>query len=413
MTMPRAKWTFMLYMAGDNNLSSAGDADLAELRQVGSTPEVHVVVEFDNAGSQGTRRFHIQQGGKAERVVTLGETDSGQPQTLIDFVVWATTEYPAERYALVLWNHGCGWEPIEIDRIAHQMSAPGYSERESLARASSTLRRTFFRSSLETILSLPSSRERAICSDDGSGHSLDTLELGRVLAAITTHLGRPLDLLGMDACLMSNLEVAFQIQPYAHYMVASEESEPNDGWPYAAVLRTLVTRPTMSTAALAERIVKAYVQDYLDQGYPGAVTQSALNLTQLDTLIAPINALAAILLANMPRSERYLWRAQSRATHFWHYTLWDLAHLCAELARTTRLTAIRQRITALHAKLIQDDQAVILSEAHAGAGLERCGGISIYLPPPVLTRISPYYAELTFAKSSRWLELLRAYHAAA
>ena len=413
MTMPRAKWTFMLYMAGDNNLSSAGDADLAELRQVGSTPEVHVVVEFDNAGSQGTRRFHIQQGGKAERVVTLGETDSGQPQTLIDFVVWATTEYPAERYALVLWNHGCGWEPIEIDRIAHQMSALGYSERESLARASSTLRRTFFRSSLETILSLPSSRERAICSDDGTGHSLDTLELGRVLAVITTHLGRPLDLLGMDACLMSNLEVAFQVQPYAHYMVASEESEPNDGWPYAAVLRTLVTRPTMSTAALAERIVKAYVQDYLDQGYPGAVTQSALNLTQLDTLIAPINALAAILLANMPRSERYLWRAQSRATHFWHYTLWDLAHLCAELARTTRLTAIRQRITALHAKLIQDDQAVILSEAHAGAGLERCGGISIYLPPPVLTRISPYYAELTFAKSSRWLELLRAYHAAA
>jgi len=413
MTMPRAKWTFMLYMAGDNNLSSAGDADLAELRQVGSTPEVHVVVEFDNAGSQGTRRFHIQQGGKAERVVTLGETDSGQPQTLIDFVVWATTEYPAERYALVLWNHGCGWEPIEIDRIAHQMSAPGYSERESLARASSTLRRTFFRSSLETILSLPSSRERAICSDDGTGHSLDTLELGRVLAVITTHLGRPLDLLGMDACLMSNLEVAFQVQPYAHYMVASEESEPNDGWPYAAVLRTLVTRPTMSTAALAERIVKAYVQDYLDQGYPGAVTQSALNLTQLDTLIAPINALAAILLANMPRSERYLWRSQSRGTHFWHYTLWDLAHLCAELARTTRLTAIRQRITALHAKLIQDDQAVILSEAHAGAGLERCGGISIYLPPPVLTRISPYYAELAFAKSSRWLELLRAYHAAA
>ena len=41
MPMPRAKWTFMLYMAGDNNLSSAGDADLAELRQVGSTPDVN------------------------------------------------------------------------------------------------------------------------------------------------------------------------------------------------------------------------------------------------------------------------------------------------------------------------------------------------------------------------------------
>ena len=47
----------MVYMAGDNNLSTAGDADLKEMRQVGSNDRVNVLVEFDNAGNQGTRRI--------------------------------------------------------------------------------------------------------------------------------------------------------------------------------------------------------------------------------------------------------------------------------------------------------------------------------------------------------------------
>ena len=33
-----SKWTFMVYMAGDNNLSSAGEEDLREMRRVGSLP---------------------------------------------------------------------------------------------------------------------------------------------------------------------------------------------------------------------------------------------------------------------------------------------------------------------------------------------------------------------------------------
>lgn len=59
--------------------------------------------------------------------------------------------------------------------------------------------------------------------DDGTGHSLDTIELGKVLAKATVVLGQPIDLLGMDACLMSSLEVAYQVQPYVHCLVGSEE----------------------------------------------------------------------------------------------------------------------------------------------------------------------------------------------
>jgi hypothetical protein len=69
--------------------------------------------------------------------------------------------------------------------------------------------------------------------------------------------------------------VAYQAQPYARYMVASEENESNDGWPYDAVLRTLVDRAELPTADLAAHIVNAYIKSYLDRRHPEPVTQSA------------------------------------------------------------------------------------------------------------------------------------------
>ncbi|MBM4429812.1 MAG: hypothetical protein FJ026_05605, partial [Chloroflexi bacterium] len=148
---PMAEWTFMVYLAGDNNLSDAGDTDLAEMRAVGSTDKVHIVAEFDNAGRRGTRRYHIQRDGVKERVESLGETDSGDPQVLLNFVDWAAANFKARRYALILWNHGGGWEPAEVDRLARRVRARDYSVREASERSASPLGRIFFRSTLEKI----------------------------------------------------------------------------------------------------------------------------------------------------------------------------------------------------------------------------------------------------------------------
>jgi hypothetical protein len=404
-----AKWTFMVYMAGDNNLSAAGDKDLTEMRRVGSTADVNVIVEFDNAGPRGTRRYHVQRNGVNERIESLGETDSGSPQTLIDFVAWTAVHYPAERYALVLWNHGSGWEPSEIDRIARSVAARGYSEREATERSATSLGRAFFRTTLETILSLPSSSERAICSDDGSGHSLDTVELGRVLAKVVEAIGQPLDLLGMDACLMSNLEVAYQAQPYVRTIVASEESEPNDGWPYEAVLRRLVDNPDLPTADFAAHIVNAYIQSYVSQGYPGAVTQAALDLSQVQTVVEPLDRLANTLIARLPRARSQIWTAQRRSARFWHNTLWDIAHFSDELKKITRDPATRQAAQDVQTALQRGSEHFVTTESHNGPSVQRCNGVTIYLP--AMTGVSRYYGELAYAREHRWLALLQAYHA--
>jgi hypothetical protein len=407
---PTAKWTFMVYMAGDNNLSDAGDIDLIEMRTIGSTADVNIVTEFDNAGNQGTRRYRIQRDGVNEPIEALGETDSGSPEVFTNFIAWAVDHYPAERYALVLWNHGSGWEPSEMDRVARSVGARDYNAREVSERSATPLRRAFFRTTLETIFKLPSPADRAICSDDGSGHSLDTIELGKALARVTNKLGRPLDLLGMDACLMSNLEVAYQIQPYVRYMVASEEEEPNDGWPYEAVLRELVAHPDLSTQDLATHIVRAYIKYYVDQNYSGLVTQSAFNLSRIKTVTEPLDKLAEILMAQMPEMAKNIWAAQRKSARFWHNTLWDISHFCEELEPLTTDNTISHATQAVRTALQIDSGNFVVAESHHGAQVDRCGGVTIYLLP-ALEDISRYYAELEYARNHRWLAMLKAYHA--
>lgn len=404
----KAKWTFMVYMAGDNNLSAAGDKDLGEMRQVGSTPEVNIIVQFDNQGNRGTNRYRVLFGGQPDLVMSLGETDSGDPEVLEEFVAWTAQQYPAERYALVLWSHGSAWEPAELDKIARSVNAPNYSTKEAAERSASPMGKVIFRPSLERIFQLPSAGERAICVDDGSGHSLDTLELEKVLVKAKEVLGQDIDLLGMDACLMSNLEVAFQVQPYAKYLVASEESEPNDGWPYERLLRHLVDDPSLPTAQIAEHIVHDYIQSYIDRGYTDAVTQTALELGRVNELTDPLDALAEALLAENREQMRFnLWNAMFRTTRFWGDTLLDITHFCEQLEKQAINPATRQASQQVRAALAQGAGRFVAAERHHGKKVEHCGGVTIYLP--ALKAMSRFYPELAFASQHHWVKVIQSY----
>ncbi len=410
----KAKWTFILYLAGDNNLSAAGEADMAEMRKVGSTPEVNIVVEFDRAGLQReTVRYHIEKDGVNERTESLGETDSGDPNVLLRYVRWAAEKYPAERYALVLWNHGGGWEPDDLDQIATEVKAKDYTVREAGDRsARSTRSRILFRTTQKKLMRLGSAAERAICYDDGSGHSLDTIELGNVLAKTVAALGQPLDLLGMDACLMSDLEVAYQARPYVKYIVASEETEPNEGWPYDAVFGRLVANPDMPTAELAVGSVRDYVKFYVDRNFSGDVTQAALDLSQVDSLTGPLDLLSGALVPRMKAGKYELGEALFRTTaSFYDSKLWDIAEMCKELAAETADDATRQAAEKVLGALQPASSLFVIEEAHHGEKVKDCGGVSIYLPPRILHRVSPFYADLDFAREHAWDELLTAYQA--
>src|SRR6266480_1312836 len=113
----KKSWTFMVYMAGDNNLDPNGIQDLKEMKRVGTNADINVVAQFDSeAAGHRTTRYLLTKGSDlaGDVVGTLGTTNTGDPKNLVDFANWAITNYPAQRYLLVLWNHGQGWDDTDI-----------------------------------------------------------------------------------------------------------------------------------------------------------------------------------------------------------------------------------------------------------------------------------------------------------
>lgn len=419
---PPRDWTIMVYLAGDNDLDSAGTVDLKEMKSVGSGEHIHVVAQFDRAGNRGqTQRYYLRRGTAlaADVVQRLGETNMGDPRVLEDFVSWASTTYPARRYMLVLWNHGAGWDDANIfegdvfsgaappvarkgQPVGPNRSARGATVRLSQARAGmARVRRALFGSTVEKAVG-----SRGIAYDDQARDFLDNVELKRVMARITRRLGRKLDILAMDACLMSMLEVVYQLRDCAAVTLGSEETEPADGWPYDRVLRALSARPSMDAAALGRAVVRHYLASYAGGDN---VTQSAVDLTRVTPLATAVHGLGRALRAALGqaagRAGILMARAQVQEYSRPYDDYCDLLDLCNLLDRHCDNAALR----AAGAAVRQGVAAGTIASGFKGKRVANSNGISIYFPK---RHVSPLYRTLDFAQGDGWAEFIGAYVAA-
>lgn len=372
--MSQRQWTFAVWMAGDNDLEKYADRDLAEIKKVGSTAEVAIVAQVDRFKDDRTRRYLLRKGGKVakDQVQDLGETNSGDPAVASDFFAWALETYPADRFCAVLWNHGSG-----ID--------------EAKARGA---RRSRGRTPLFGASRAAGPRPRGIGYDDTSADFLDNVELRQMLAAVRTRTGRTIDLLGMDACLMSLLEVALECAPYAQTLVSSQETEPLDGWPYDRLLADLVARPGQTARDLARGIVRDYVDSY-KYDY---VTLSALDLGERDGVVAGVDQLAEALLEATANGtqERLAFRAAlAAAQRFDTRDFVDLGSLCCELAAATTAQPVRAACRRITTAI----PTMVVAEEHRGKPVEQASGVSIYVP---LGGVSVDYSRLRLARETRW-----------
>ena len=384
-TTGKAKWTFLVYMAGDNNLDGAALRDIAEMARAGSTQDVHILVQLDRIEDQKTRRFRITPGGgfKKDCIETFSETNTGDPQVLYSFVKWAVDNYPADRYALILWNHGSGWWEDARSRAA--------------GPAGKKQRRPLFRHAFPQA-------HRSICYDDTSGgDALDNRELMVVLAGICALLGRKIDLLGMDACLMNMVEVAWQLRDSVQVIVGSEIEEPFDGWPYAEILSRLAARPRQDAAAFARWIVKSYLASYKGKGE--TVTQSALDLCRTADVVTKIGAMSVPLFAALDTDAKPIAAARSNSPRFYDDNYIDLLCYAKNLRRKAG-PDLQAKAEALIAALKPGKGRLILSQGKIGREVRGTGGLSIYFPGD---RINPAYRALDFCADCRWPAFLERY----
>jgi len=338
----RKAWTVLVYMAGDNNLEGAGVSDLKEMEKVGSSDQVNVVVQFDR--SAGALRYYVVKDGRGKRPVSpvladLGQTNTGQPATLRDFLVWGIQAYPAKHYLTVIWNHGGGWKDDNPYR-----SAGGQARlRRSLFNHSVPLPKTAGKG-----VTRGWSKYRLIAMDDGARDFLDNQELQFALEKALATVGLPqFDIIGFDACLMSMLEVAYQVKNQAQVLVGSQEEEPNEGWDYAAVLHEVQANPRISPEELGQRIVTGYGAYFARKTPKETITQSALHSARIAAVAQALDTLAAALLAGYSRYSDKLLVIRNNVSSFQdqdYVDLWDMADLCEQGLNEPAISTAAQQV---------------------------------------------------------------------
>ena len=126
-----SEWTIMVFLNADNNLESFGIKDFEEMARVPKNDKVNILVQMDRSPNytsiygnwDETLRFKMEPGLKPQRnkaVKSLGEVNMGDPAALRDFIDWSISNYPAKKYALIIWDHGDGWRFNEMIEISEE-----------------------------------------------------------------------------------------------------------------------------------------------------------------------------------------------------------------------------------------------------------------------------------------------------
>jgi len=371
------RWTFAVFMNGDNNCEEGVTPDLNELELVGSGDGVNVVVQADRIDGYatddgdwtGTRRYFITADGDPHTVSStvvedLGELDMGDPQVLSDFLVWADTNYPAERMALVIWNHGDSW-------LMNLTGTPGDHV------------------------------SQLVSSDDTDGNSISIAEgeLYTALDAVVQQRG-PLDLIGFDACLMASWEVAHSLKDQALYMTGSETViYMDEGYRYENALMLL-----RDTGAAADGADLALEMAYSAVHGGGEWTHSAIDLASIADVSAAVDQLAGHVLADDDLVDGLIEaRSDARGADFqwgnWYLDLYDLATVLSS-SPDPQLSADGADILAAM------DDAVL--DCHGSGPYHWLGGLTILFDMtfPSYLELYAHGAGATWSQDTRWDDFL-------
>ena len=420
------KWLVMLYQdADDQILEQDIFVDLNEAERVGSSDRVTMVAQLDRyrGAFQGdgnwtsVRRYLVSQDDDlnaihSQMVADLGEVNMADGRTLVDFATWAMQTYAADRYVLILSDHGMGWPG-------------GWSDPDPGGNAAG----------------------RAPLMSALDGDFLFLSEIDTALGQIQQNTGvDKFEIIGMDACLMSQMEVYAALEPHTRYALASEEVEPSLGWAYTGFLQELVANPDMSSQELAAQVVDSYVDqdlritddqarlEFLRQNSPMGgflgvsnvsagqlarqigrdATLTAVDLQKLPDLMSAFNHFAYLLQSEdqavVAKAREYaqsytsVFGKQSTASYI------DLGNFVQLVSREMNSDQVTQAVEGLLATLNQ----FVVAEKH-GSGKPGSMGVAIYFPNSTMYR-SPYTGPQSynliasrFAENSLWDDFL-AFH---
>lgn len=374
-SVTRGKWTVMVFLNAANSLFQEAGTNVNQMERIANNPDVRFVYQWKQTAATGlatganwtgTRRYVASYGTASSFSSTLvqdmGEgVDMGSPQTLKEFVEWTKANYPADHYALVMWDHGSGWR--------------------ALTR---------------------SVKSRAISLDDETGNYIEQWQLGQALA------NEHFDILAYDACLMQGAEDLLEVAGVADYVIGSEENTPGPGYPYDKVFKPFVDTPDDAVPDLAKNFVTAFQTNYANSVYSGwALHQSVLDMSKLTPLRTAIDNLGSALVDNASTVGAFMPTVRANSKRIPEddagYNYYDLDQVAANIEGTLGApTAVINAATAVRTAI---SNMVVLSQSNSHGG--HMHGLSIeFSNAPTFATVSNKYANLKIASQTQWDEFL-------
>lgn len=363
--------TIMVYMNGSDLETRAGAAteDISEMLSSGIGENVNVIIQtmgtrewqdYDISG-RTAQTWKIEDGELVLIRDNLGQLSCTAADTLSEFVGFCEENYPAQRYFIIFWDHGGG--PVY---------GFGYDE----------------------------------WKEEKIG-----LTIAEMSQAFSEHPDVHFDFIGMDCCIMANLETCYALMPYCRYAILSEDFESGLGWSYDKWMNKLEDNPQISTPLLGKFIVDSIIAE--NEGNPegGSTCLSMINQSTIRNLLAAWMQYAykneeALMGSNYSRMHK----AQGRSVDF--SELWDDDYSDVTLSDyyITDILALVENIDSDSTEareLISTLKAAVAYNGHTSDKNELTG-MSVSLPygdPYFYSQLRKVYGELDFDEEYLdWLE---------
>ncbi|MCL5036496.1 MAG: clostripain-related cysteine peptidase [Chloroflexi bacterium] len=372
---PKAKWLFLNYVAADCNLTEQQLKNLDQQELVGSDKNTHIVAYVDvgpnkdplNNQWNNARSLYITKDStpnklNSELIEDFGPVDMSSPETLKRFIVDAIKKFPADHVALILNDHGGGFT--------------------------------------------------GAMADDTNGNFMSMPGVGKALKEAEKVTGKKIDIVGFDACLMAETEVAYEIKDNADIMLASEESEGGAGWTYDPMLggRTLKEAIGKTQKLLSHKIAVGpedfakIVVDVNAQHQGDIPTFSATRLNKIDDLSKSTDMLAETILKTGDKDsiKQAIKEAEAYGGGWAPYKdIHDLHHVCTNIIGKSSDEVVKKAAEGVLTTL----NDVILANENNPSSYPNSRGISIYAPET--SSFGYDYKDLAFAKKTKWDEAVQ------
>lgn len=339
-------WTIFVYMTA-SNLQEFAATDVNEMEKAAASlpSNVHIVVLWDQSstltkyatgnGSQAawgtTGRAVITPDTNMSKVATtfdiIGEKNTGDPNTLKDFLKWGAAAAPAQNYSLIMWNHGAGIYGSNFD--------------------------------------------------DSDGGTMDNLMVSEV-AGVLGSAGVPaISVMSYDACLMGMAEVGYAFKDKVPYFTASEETEAGDGHDYTTLFNVLKSNPqNVTPAQLAAGYVTSFGNQYVSTS-DNEDTYSAVKSANYAAFTTALKAFVDSTASASSTTLGYLRTARNAAIQYEGTDYKDFRDLGSFLSKVSANTKIPAAIRTAATNVISSLNTLV---ANKTADKRGSSGLAIYLP---------------------------------